>query len=711
MLDRQVGKATDRTDAVPKVRGEAKYTAEYHPKGLLYAYAFCSTVACGSVESIDTSAAEKVGGVRGILTHLNAPKVPEVPPKANRFRRPIRALQTDRVEKFGQILGVAVATTFEAAREAAGRVVIQYHVAPAKLDFETAKHEARVPVAMNAQPDSQRGDFAKDWTNSNPKVDALYETPIEHHNPMEPHAVVAAWRGDFLDCYICSQGPNNNAVGLAATFSIPAKNVRVQSAYVGGGFGGKSMGWEHLAIAAMAARRFQAPVKLALTRQQMFYAVGLRQNNRQRLQLAAEQTGKLTALSHQTVTFTSTTDEYVEGTGTLSRVLYAHPHSLVTHRVCAMNLPTPASMRAPGETPGSFALESALDELAHQLGVDPVELRIVNETKVNPHDGKPWSSRKLIECLREGAARFGWEKRPTAPGQKREGNWQIGYGMASAARGAPQAESGARIRVRDTKAGVKAIVELAGVDLGTGSYTILAQTAADVLDLAPGRIKVRLGDTDFPEAVQAGGSMGAASYCSAVRRAASDLRQELARLGQCEPSRPLQELLARSKRQEFQLEARQGPSEQARQFSVFCFGANFAEVTVDSELGMVRVRRLLAVHSAGKILNPKLARSQILGGMVWGIGQALTEQSVWDQRHGNFVSRDLAHYHIPVTLDVGDLEVHFLDEDDQALNDLGVKGLGELGLVGVAAAITNAIFNATGRRIRNLPVRPSDFIE
>lgn len=706
-----IGQPLERADARLKVRGEAKYSAEFSPPGMVYAFALRSTIACGTIASIDTAEALKVPGVVSILTHQNAPKVPEAKPDASRFNRPIKALQSGRVEKFGQLLGVAIATSFEAAREGAQRVHIQYRSETARLDFDKELGSARVPKKMNNnEPDSQRGDVAKALASSAHKLDFTYETPIEHHNPLEPHAIIAAWKDDQLDCYISAQAPFNLVGALAATFALSPKKVRVQSLYIGGGFGGKGPAWEHLALAAMAARLVNRPVKLVLTRQQMFYAVGLRQRNRQRLRLGADEQGRLTALSHETLTFTSTTEEFVESCGAMSRMCYAHPNSHVTHRVFPLNLPTPTYTRAPGETPGSFALESALDELAHQLGMDPVELRIRNDAPRNPFDDKPWSSRKLVECLRSGAEKFGWENRPRTPGERRQGDWQVGYGVASAARGAPQRESHARVRVRSFPDGVKAIVELAATDLGTGSYTILAQTAADGLGLKPPQIKIRIGDTALPEAPGSNGSAGAASFCSSVHTAIQELRRQLAALGNCATDLPIAELLGRAKRKEFTVEAKEGPRPEAKDYAIYGFGATFAEVRVDALLGQVRVHRLLGVHAAGTILNPRLARSQVMGGMVWGIGQALTENSRVDPRHGNFTTRDLNHYHLPVNLDVGKVDIHFLPEEDRVLNELGIKGLGELGMIGVAAAITNAIFNATGKRIRSLPVHPSDFM-
>lgn len=698
------GQPLERTDGPAKVRGEARYAGENFPAGMVYAYAFTSTIPAGEVTSFDLSEAAALEGVLGILTHQNAPRVPAPDPKKSRQMRPIPALQDGKVHKFGQYLGVVVAKTFEVAREGARRVGVSYAPGAPRLDFDEHFPAGKKPQQMMGDADSARGDFDSAFAASEVKVDAVYETPVEHHHPMEPHVIIAAWVGKRLECYASSQGPFGNVGSLAATFKLPLSDVRVQSLYVGGGFGSKGASWEHMAIAAMAARLVKRPVKFTVTRQQMVYNTGLRQHNRQHVRLGASREGKLEALAHETTTFHAMTSEFVEPAGAMSRMQYEHPHSRVTHRAVEMHLPTPWYTRAPGETPGSFALECALDELAVAAGIDPVQLRLVNEPARNPHDGKPWSSRLLAECVRTGAHQFGWG----LGGGRRDGDWLIGYGMSTAARGAPMRESQARIRVKRSGGAVKALVELAATDIGTGSYTILLQTACDGLGLPPAAVKVRIGDSAYPEAPASTGSVGAASFCQAVHAAALQLRAELAALSGLPATSPLASLL---RKESHETTVREGPGEEREKHALYSFGANFAEVGVDVELGLVRVRRLHTVAAAGKILNPRLARSQMLGGMVWGLGAALTERSPHDTRHGNFLARDLANYHVPVNRDVGLMSVHFLMEEDRVANDLGVKGLGELGIIGVAAAIANAVFNACGKRIRRLPIRPADFMQ
>lgn len=697
------GQPLERHDAPLKVRGAARYSAENFPAGLVHAYAISSTIPAPRVLSFDLSQAKGVPGVLLVLTHENAAKVPKPNPKGSRQKQPIQALQDDRIHKFGQFLGLVVATTWENAREAARLVKVSYAPETPRLDFESERANASKPKQMLGEADTTVGDFASAFAACLVKVDAVYETPTEHHHPMEPHVIIVGWEGQKLECWASSQGSFNNVGALAATFQLPDRDVRVQSLYVGGGFGSKGASWEHMAMAAMAARMVGRPVKLVLTRQQLAYMVGLRQQNRQHVQLGATTEGKLQALAHHTQSWHATSNEFVEPAGAISRMLYEHKHGHVTHRACQLNLPTPWFTRAPGETPGSFALESAIDELAHQLKLDPVEFRLNHEAPDNPTDGTPWSSRSLAECLRVGAKQFGWKPEP-----HREGDWLIGYGMAGAARGAPMRPCKARIRVKRSQGTVNAIVELAANDIGTGSYTIILQAAADGLGLPPNQIKVRIGDSAYPEAPASTGSVGAASFCPAVDAAAKKLRAELSKLSGLPADRPLAQLLG--KRAEFQAEAGIVPPEQREQYSLYGFAAHFVEVGVDPELGLVRVRRLHSAASAGTIINPRLARSQMLGGIVWGIGQALTEHSPHDTRYGNFIARDLVHYHLPVNPDVGRLSVEFIPEIEPIANGMGIKGIGELGIVGVAAAIANGVFDATGRRIRRLPIRPVDFM-
>jgi xanthine dehydrogenase YagR molybdenum-binding subunit len=484
------------------------------------------------------------------------------------------------------------------------------------------------------------------------------------------------------------------------------------SPYIGGGFGSKLQPREHLMLTVMAAKMLQRPVKTAITRQMMQTNVGLRQLNRQKMRVGAAKDGKLTALAHETLTHTSVDEEFVEQTGVISRMMYDVPNSLVTHRVFTTHIQVPRWTRAPGETPGSFALESAMDELAYKLKLDPIEFRLKNEPAKNPEDGKPWSSRSVVECMKTGAEKFGWKRRKFEPRANKQGNWLVGYGMAAASRGAPY--SGASARVKLTRSGddVRAIIEMAATDIGTGSYTIIAQAAAESLGLPIEKISVKIGDSSLPPTPGLGGSWGAGSFSSAAfavcEKAKNDLQAKVKVDFVKAPT--VAELMTAVNLNELTAETTEKPSAEFAKYSHFSFGANFCEVRVDENLGIVRVTRFLMAAAAGRILNPKTAASQVIGGIIWGIGMALTEESTLDVRYGNFTTRTLGDYHVPVNLDVGAIETIFINEEDKIINRLGVKGIGELGITSVAAAIANAVFNATGKRIRDLPITPDKLI-
>ncbi|HKX84502.1 MAG TPA: xanthine dehydrogenase family protein molybdopterin-binding subunit, partial [Pyrinomonadaceae bacterium] len=469
----------------------------------------------------------------------------------------------------------------------------------------------------------------------------------------------------------------------------------------------------HVILAAMAAKALNRPVKLALTRQNMFNSVGLRQRNRQRLRLAASPDGKLTMLTHETSTHAATTGEYVEGCGDCSLHMYDTPNSLISYRVTPMNVIIPTYTRAPGKSTGSFALESAIDELAYQVKIDPVEFRLKNIPDKDPSNGKPFSSRATVECLKRGAEAIGWDKRKLEPRQNRRGSYLVGYGVGLGSYPARHAPSSVDVKLTRNGNGVKAAIELGASDLGTGTYTIVAQTAADALGIPLSDIAVKIGDSSLPPAAGSVGSLGAISFCNAANEGCEKAKSELlAKVSGTQlPAAPsIADLMTAANLSEFHVRADSKPSEELGKYSSHSFNANFAEVWVNEETGAVRVHRLVQAVGAGRIMNPKTARSQVIGGCVWGIGQALTEESVIDPRWGNFVTRTFADYHIPVNLDVGDIDVIFIPEEDRIVNKLGIKGLGEVGIVGVAGAIANAVFNATGKRIRSLPITPDKLL-
>lgn len=702
--NKTIGTPVSRIDGILKVTGKANYSIDHPVKNTAHAVIFKSTIAAGKIVDIDTTAAEKAPGVLAVITHKNAPKLNE--------RGGIRGgamLQSPVVEFFGQHIGLVVADTFEQAAHAAQLVKVEYDKKEPRVNFDKLAGKA---VPSKGREDEKRGDAKAALQNAAVKVEEVYATPIEHHHPMEPHATIAEWQGDNLILYNSAQIVNGAQYAAAGTLGIKPEQVRIVSPYIGGGFGSKGGQWANLVLAAVAAKKVNRPVQLALTRHQLFNSVGLRQRNFQKVSLAATKDGKLTALAHETTTHCAIDNEFVEPCGDCSKLMYDTPNSLITYRVVPLHLILPTYTRGPGKAAGSFALESAMDELAYKLGMDPIELRIKNEPARDPSNGKPWSSRSVVQCLREGAKAFGWDKRKAQPRQLTEGDELIGYGVACGTYPAHQRPSSALVKLHREGNSVSATVELAAADLGTGTYTILAQTAADALDVPIRQVTVHLGDSDLPPAAGSVGSVGAMSYSNVVNDACIKLTDELmAKSGKQFFARPTaSQLMISEKIDDYQVRADSKAPESAEAYSSHSFNANFAEVRVNQYTGMVRVVRFLAVTGAGTILNPKTARSQIIGGNVWGIGMALTEASEVDPRWGNFVTRSLADYHIPANLDIGDLDAIFIREEEKASNKLGVKGIGEVGIVGVAAAVANAVFNATGKRVRELPITPDKLV-
>jgi xanthine dehydrogenase YagR molybdenum-binding subunit len=700
------GAAIDRIDGILKVTGKATYSTDHLVKNVAYAVIIKSTVAAGTISAIDTGEAEKAVGVIKIITHKNAPELNE-----NGGIRGGAILQNANIFFHGQHIGVVVAETFEQARSAARLIKVQYKEAEAKTDFEKLK-TAAVPSKEKDKADLRRGNPENTFEEGEVKIDAVYETPVEHHHPMEPHATIAVWEGEKLTLYNSAQIINGAQMAAAATLKIKPENVRIVSTHIGGGFGSKGGQWGNMILAAIAAKVVQRPIKLALTRQQMFNSVGLRQRNDQRLRLSATKEGKLISLIHETTTHTAIVNEFIEPCGDCSKLMYDVPNSLITYRVAPMNMILPTYTRGPGKSTGSFALESAIDELAIKLRIDPIEFRLKNEPAKDPSNGKPWSSRKLMECLDEGAKAFGWNKRKAEPRSISEGDYWIGDGVACGTYPARQRESSAVIKLTRSGNEINAVVQLAASDLGTGTHTILAQTASDGLGIPVVKIKIMIGDSDLPPAAGSVGSVGAASFANAVNDCCSKITDELiAKSGKQFFARPTAaQLMVSENIQSFETRVDAKPLAEADQYSSHSFNANFAEVRVNKYTGMVRINRFLAVTAAGKILNPKTARSQIIGGNIWGIGMALTEESVTDARYGNFITRSFADYHVPSNLDIGQLDTIFINEDDQHSNKMGVKGIGEVGIVGVAAAVANAVFNATGKRVRQLPITPDKLL-
>ncbi len=672
-----VGAALDRVDGPQKVAGEARYAFEYAFDRVAYAFVVPSTIAKGRIVRIDDADAHALPGVVTVLSHANAPRLD------SDIDGKLKVLQSDRVTFHGQAVALAVAETLEVGRDAASRVRVEYAEEPHDVVLSANRPDLATPkiLANFAPPDSAKGDVDAALASAPVRLDVTYETPHEHNMPLEPHAVVAVWRDGALTLYDTNQGPHGVRDSVAKAFGLPPERVRVIAPYVGGGFGSKGGTRPHVILAAMASQAVDRPVKLAFTRQQMFALTGYRTPTIQRVQLGAQGDGRLVAIAHDVIEQTGADEDFAEPTAVAARVMYAAPHRRTSHRVTKLDLPSPSYMRAPGEAPGMFALECAIDELAIRLDLDPIELRLRNEPDADPEDGRPFSSRNLVACLREGARRFGWEMRQGRPRSRRDGRRLIGTGVAAATYPARRMPSSASVH-REPDGRFR--VAIGASDIGTGTWTALTQIAADALDVGVDRVALEIGDTAFPKAFIGVGSMGLSSWGSAVAEACRMLR-----------SQNLDEASAGS-----------APGAERERFSMHAFGAQFAEVHVDLDSGEVRVPRLCGVFAAGRIVNPKTARSQMIGGMTWGIGMALHEISVLDARSGDFVNHDLAEYHIATNADAGAIDVAWIDEDDSRVNPIGIKGIGEIGIVGVAAAIANAVHHATGVRLRALPITP-----
>lgn len=703
-----VGKPLDRIDGRLKVTGGARYAYETQ-QDALYGFVVEASIAKGRIVSIETLEAERSPGVKLILTYRDAPKQ-----GTGNHREAHPVLTGPVVSRYGEPVAFVVAETFEQARAAAFLVNIEYdrdrghYALPDHLDL------ARVPHQPDGAPaDSEIGSFSDAYANAPEQIDVSYSTPLQSHAMMEPHATLAMWDGDKLILHTANQMLNQGQRAVARTLNIPVGNVRLVSPFIGGGFGGKLWVNADAILAAIASRYLKRPVKVALTRQQIFHVTTHRSDTIQRIRLGAGRDGRITAIGHDVFSGNLPTEQVYEAAALQTRSLYAGPNRLTRHRLVPLDVPIASSMRAPGEAVGLLALECAMDELAEKLKLDPIELRIRNEPAEDPEKHIPYSSRHLVACMQEGVRRFGWDKRNSIPGQVRDGQWLVGMGMSAGTRGNPLRFSRANVRLDPD--GI-ATVKMAMTDIGTGTYTILAQIAAEMLGLPIEKVRVDLGDTIFPEAAGSGGSFGAGSSGSALFEACQALREKLAGRAGMDPntarfgnghiatgerSVSLTELVGSGVEADGEIE----PGLNNQDFSQQSYGAHFAEVGVDRDTGEVRLRRMLGVFAAGRVLNAKTARSQAIGGMVFGVGAALHEDLVLDPRFGYFVNHDLAEYHVPVHADIPPgIEAIFLPELDERSNPLKSKGIGELGICGAGAAIANAIYNACGARIRNYPI-------
>ncbi len=707
-----VGTAINRVEGYLKVTGQATYASEFQIENKVYGQGINSTIAKGEITSIDTSEAEKLKGVLKIITYKNAEKL-----KGFDEERPVvetdsiaPVLQSNKVHYYGEYVGFVVAETFEQAQYAASLVKFTYKADPtAHFNFGTKKSKAYKP---SEESDHKRGDVKKGFSEADETIEATYNTPIEHQHPMELHATIASWKDGKVLAYASQQIVEDAVIAISGTFLIPKKDIRVVANYVGGGFGSKLNVERHLIMAVMASKIIGRPVQATVTRTQMFTNTGMRQANIQTVKLGAKKSGRLTALTHEILSHTSTTQEFQEPCGSMSKMMYKVANVNISERLIPMNLQQPFSMRAPGEATGSFALESAMDELAYKLGMDPIEFRIKNDTQDDLHEEKPFSSRLLVECLNIGAKKFGWDKRKEKPRSNKKGNWLIGYGVSAAARAAPYKETHAKLKLELKDKTVTATLQMDATDIGTGSYTILAQTVSEYLDIPVEQVVVQLGDSDFPVTPGSGGSWGAASYCNGAQSACENALKTLKKNRNIPDDEDvaIAELLKKNQITSYESEGLAIPDSAFEKHSVFSFGANFTEVWVDKDTGMYKIKRMVHAGSAGKILNPKTAYGQVIGGLTMGAGMVIAEQTRVEPNFGNFITRSFSDYHVPVNLDIGNIDVVFLPEEDKVANKMGIKGIGELGITSVAASIANAIFNATGKRMRDLPITPEKLV-
>ena len=725
-----IGKPISRVDGRLKVTGGAKYASDHTPAGLAYAVPIVSTIACGSVKAIDSSRAEKQPGFLAFISRRNAPALK---PTANDFGSWTKLGEArllfadDRVHYAGQYLALVVADTLERAIAAAALVDVTYQEEQGVIETADALDTLFVPSFAFGPIQVSRGNFDKAWSSAAHRVDARYSTPVEHHNPMEPSATVAVWSGDELTLHDATQWVMGARNSIADMLEKNRESVHIMSEFVGGGFGCKGFIWPHQALAAIAAKMVGRPVKLTLTSAQMFSGCGHRPATQQHVEMAADAQGRLQGIRHASISQTSVVDEFTELCGVTTSFLYECPSVEVSHQLVRLNIATPTPMRAPGESPGMFAIESALDELAYLANLDPVEIRLRNYAETDPESKLPFSSKHLRECYQVGRERIGWEMRAPQPRSMRDGRWLIGYGMATATYPGFRMPGAARVQLFEDG---RVEVASATQDMGTGTYTTMTQIASECLGVPVDRIHASLGDSRLPPAPVSGGSMTTASVTPAVKAACEDALSKLAQSVVADQGSPFYGLpVAKLAGVEGQLRSADGkiaqsysdalrtvgldhvsgesyvqPGAENGKFSFHSFGAQFVKVRVDEDLGTVHMMQVASVFDVGRIINAKTARSQAFSGIIQGIGMALMEQTIYDKRNGAIVTDSLADYLVPVNADVPDIDVTFLDHPDYNISSVGARGVGEITITGVAPAIANAVYHATGIRVRDLPI-------
>jgi xanthine dehydrogenase YagR molybdenum-binding subunit len=726
-----IGQPLTRRDGILKVTGAARYAADNHPPGMLYAVLAVSSIARGRVASLDVQAAKTHRGVVEVMTPANRPALAHDPDeKNNPFMFRLDLLQSDRVRYANQPIAVVIAATLEAATEGAALLSPRYDSEPARIGLDAAESFVPPGVGVGMPPAVHRGDVEAGLAAASRRIEATYETAAQYHNAMEPHAVVAAWDGDTLSIDTPSQGLIMAQGRLAALFGIAPDNIHICSPFLGGGFGSKGFISGPQILGIMAARLVGKPVKLVLRREQMYGPVGHRAPTRQTLRLGIDNDGKLTALDHRAKTTSSTFDDFFEPAADISHSLYASPAIATSHTAVRVDTGTPLFMRAPGEATGSIALESAIDEMAQACGMDPLAFRLANYADVEPISGKPYSSKALRECYAQGAERFGWQRRPLAPRQMRDDDGLlVGWGVGTATFPALMFAAQAKAVLRQDGSGV---MEIGAHDMGQGAWTALAQIAADGLGLDIDQVEFRSGTSDLPDGGIAGGSAHTATAGMAIHNAGADAIAKLANLATTDKRSPLfgagnagviarggrlfrrddesrsesyADILGRAQLAQIEGHGTSAVDPAAQlAYAMQAHGAVFAEVKVDPDLGQMRVTRVVGAFAAGRIINPRMVRSQFYGGMIWGVSFALHEQAVMDPRSGRLTNPNLGEYHIPVNADVPSLEAIMVEEHDPHVNALGIKGVGEIGVTGTAGAVANAVWHATGVRVRKFPI-------
>jgi xanthine dehydrogenase YagR molybdenum-binding subunit len=740
--DKHIGGSMSRVDGHLKVTGGARYSAEYELPGITYAVLVGSTITKGRLASIDTKAAERAPGVLAVITHFNSPKVPgydtagKDPSQPATVGGPLKIFNDDKIRFNDQPIAIVVADTLERARFAARLVKGQYAPEKHQTNLEAGKPQAFLPTSAKKNPKSPMNDYqrgqADAYRSGAIKLEQEYVIPTEVHHPMELQAITAHWEApDRLTIYDKTQGTLATRRDFAKEWGLPEENVKVVATFVGGAFGNALHSWPHESAAIIAARVVNRPVKLMLTREQMFTMVGYRPYTWQKIGMSATADGKITAITHESVGQTSTFEEFTESTLAQTRMMYQSPNLTTRYRLAAVDVNSPIWMRGPGEATGAFALESAMDEMAYQLNLDPLEFRLRNYTEQDPENGKPWSTKFLKECYQLGADRIGWNKRQLKPGSVRDGDWLLGYGMGVGTFGAHRGSAtvGAQLLANGT-----VLLQCATTDIGPGTGTVMTQIAADTLGLDPQKIRFELGNSSFPKAGTQGGSSTVNSVGPATQQACLALKDKLRQLagagnsafaaakkedvsladgylmlaGNAGARVSYADLLKQAGGTAVAVEAK--PDDAGQKYSMYSFSVHFAEVAVHVLTGEVRVRKLVSCADAGTIINQKTAANQMKGGAVGGIGMALMEHARIDDRFGRYVTKDFADYHVPVHADAPAVEVAFVNQPDYHVNALGTKGIGEIATIGVAPAIANAVFNATGKRVRELPITPDKLV-